>query len=251
MKFVVLGDVHSNLPALEAVIKEIKEKIKPDAVFFSGDAVGYGPWPGETIDILKDFVTAGVLGNHDAGIVGKTDINDYYDAVRYVINWTTDILTNPQFAFLDKLKYIHVENHCSNFLLSHGSPRMPERYDYIFNCRGVNKLYDVAPFLQRINFVGHSHYTNLFLLTGNYQSVELNISSGEADISALPNPVVCVCGSVGQPRDGDPRASFVSFDTETKIIIFHRVEYNFELTITKINSLHLPASFGERLRKGF
>ena len=77
MKIVVIGDVHSNLPALEAVMKEIRENIKPDAIFFSGDAVGYGPWPGETIDILKENVDFGVLGNHDAGIVGKTDINDY------------------------------------------------------------------------------------------------------------------------------------------------------------------------------
>jgi len=249
MKIVVIGDVHSNLPALEAVMKEIKENIKPDAIFFAGDAVGYGPWPGETIDILKENVDFGVLGNHDAGIVGKTDINDYYDAVRYVINWTTDILTNEQFAFLDRLKYIHADEH-SRTLLSHGSPRMPERYDYIFNCKGVNRLYDVAPFLQRVNFVGHSHYTNLFLLTGNNQSVELNISSGEVDISTLPNPVVCVCGSVGQPRDGDPRSSFVSYDTEKKILKYHRVEYDFELTINKIKSLRLPASFGERLKNG-
>ena len=249
MKIVVLGDVHSNLPALEAVMKEIRENIRPDLILFSGDAVGYGPWPGETIDILKEVVDFGVLGNHDAGIVGKTDINDYYDAVRYVINWTTDILTNEQFAFLDRLKYIHVYDavHC---LLSHGSPRMPERYDYIFNCRGVNRLYDVAPFLQRVNFVGHSHYTNLFLLTGNNQSVELNIAGGEIDILTLPNPVVCVCGAVGQPRDGDPRSSSVSYNTDTKIIKYHRVEYNFELTINKIRALRLPASFGERLRNG-
>ena len=249
MKIVVLGDVHSNLPALEAVLKEIKENIKPDAILFSGDAVGYGPWPGETIDILKENVDFGVLGNHDAGIVGKTNINDYYDAVRYVINWTTDILTNEQFAFLDRLKYIHVDER-SHSLLSHGSPRMPERYDYIFNCKGVNRLYDVAPFLQKVNFVGHSHYTNLFLLTGNNQSVELNISGGEVDISTLPNPVICVCGSVGQPRDGDPRSSFVSYDTAKQILKYHRVEYDFELTISKIKGLRLPASFGERLRHG-
>lgn len=249
MKIVVIGDVHSNLPALEAVMKMIKTEIKPDAVFFAGDAVGYGPWPGETIDLLKDFVAAGVLGNHDAGIVGKTDITDYYDAVRYVINWTTDLLTNDQFAFLDRLKYIHVEE-SMHFLLSHGSPRMPERYDYIFNCRGVNRLYDVAPFLQKVNFVGHSHYTNLFLMTGMDKSIELNISSGEVDISKLPNPVVCVCGSVGQPRDGDPRASFVSYDTDKQIIRYHRVEYDFEETIRMIKQLRLPVSFGERLRNG-
>ena len=80
------------------------------------------------------------------------------------------------------------------------------------------------------------------LFTSGGQSIEVSVSTS--------NPVVCVCGSVGQPRDGDPRSSFVSYDTETKIIKYHRVEYNFELTINKIKSLRLPASFGERLRNG-
>lgn len=238
------------MPALEAVMKEIRENVSPDAIFFAGDAVGYGPWPGETIEILQDVVTAGVLGNHDAGIVGKTNIADYYDAVRFVINWTTDSLTNKQFGFLDKLRYIYVENLNYHFLLSHGSPRMPERYNYIFNCKDVNKLYDVAPFLQKINFVGHSHYMNLFLMTSNGKSIELNIASGEASIS-FPNPVICVCGSVGQPRDGDSRAGFISYDTEKKLLKFHRVEYDFEKTINKIKALRLPLSFGERLRNGY
>jgi diadenosine tetraphosphatase ApaH/serine/threonine PP2A family protein phosphatase len=249
MRIAVLGDIHSNLPALEAVMKEIKN-MSVDAVFFSGDAVGYGPWPGETIDILKENVTAGVLGNHDAGIVGKTDITDYYDAVRYVINWTIDTLTNEQFGFLDRLKYIHSEEKYGSFLLSHGSPRMPEKYDYIFNCKGINKLYEVKAYLKNINFIGHSHYMNLFVMTGQDKSVELNISQGEVDVK-FPNPVICVCGSVGQPRDGDPRAGFVVYDAEKMKVSFHRVEYDVEKTVNKIKSLRLPGTYGERLRNGY
>lgn len=249
MKIAILGDIHSNLPALEAVMKEIKN-ISVDAVFFAGDAVGYGPWPGETIDILRETVVAGVLGNHDAGIVGKTDISDYYDAVRYVINWTIDSLTNEQFGFLDRLKYIYSEEKFGSFMLSHGSPRMPERYDYIFTCKGVNKLYEVQPFLKNINFVGHSHYMNVFVMTGGEKSIEMNISAGEVEVK-FPNPVICVCGSVGQPRDGDPRAGFVVYDTEKKMIKFHRVEYDMEKTINKIKALKLPGTFGERLRNGY
>ncbi|MDX9805823.1 MAG: metallophosphoesterase family protein [bacterium] len=249
MRIAVLGDIHSNLPALEAVMKEIKN-MSVDAVFFSGDAVGYGPWPGETIDILRENVTAGVLGNHDAGIVGKTDITDYYDAVRYVINWTINTLNNDQFGFLDRLKYIHSEEKHGSFLLSHGSPRMPERYDYIFNCKGINKLYEVKTYLKNINFIGHSHYMNLFVMTGAEKSVELNISQGEVDVK-FPNPVICVCGSVGQPRDGDPRAGFVIYDTEKIKVSFHRVEYDIEKTVQKIKSLRLPNTYGERLRNGY
>ncbi|MGI6394048.1 MAG: metallophosphoesterase family protein [bacterium] len=249
MKIAVLGDVHSNLPALEAVMKKIKD-LSVEAIFFLGDAVGYGPWPGETIDILKENVAAGVLGNHDAGIVDKTDISDYYDAVRYVINWTIDTIDNEQFGFLDRLKYIHVEEKLGSFLFCHGSPRMPERYDYVFGCKDINKLYDVKLYLKNINFIGHSHYMNLFVMTGEGKSVELGISQGEVEIK-YPYPVVCVCGSVGQPRDGDPRAGFVVYDTEKKTISFHRVEYDIEKTIQKIESLKLPGTYGRRLRNGF
>lgn len=249
MKIAVLGDIHSNLPALEAVMKEIKN-LSPDAVFFSGDAVGYGPWPGETLDLLRETVTAGVLGNHDAAVVGKTDVSDYYDAVRYVINWTIDSLTNEQYGFLDRLKYIHSESEMGSFILSHGSPRMPERYDYVFSSKGVNRLYEVKQFLKGVNFVGHSHYMNLFVMTGDDKSVEMNISSKDVTVD-YPNPVICVCGSVGQPRDGDNRAGFVTFDTDKKRIQFHRVEYDIEKTIRKIKSLKLPGSFGERLRNGY
>jgi diadenosine tetraphosphatase ApaH/serine/threonine PP2A family protein phosphatase len=248
MKIALFGDVHSNLPALEAVAKEI-ERISPDAVYFLGDAVGYGPWPKETLDLLKKIVTEGVLGNHDAGVVGKTDISDYYDAVRYVINWTTDIISNDQYEFLDKLKYIHVDNE-KDFLLSHGSPRMPERYDYIFGEKSVSRLYEVKQFLKMINFVGHSHYMNLFLMTGQNKSVEIDISSGEIELD-FKKPAICVCGSVGQPRDGDSRAGFVTYDTDKKILKFHRVEYDYEKTVRKIMDLRLPRSFGERLRDGY
>jgi len=246
MIIALLGDVHSNFVALEAVVKKIKD-ISPDAVYFLGDAVGYGPWPKETLEMLKGIVTEGVLGNHDAGVVGKTDISDYYDAVRYVINWTTDLLENDQYEFLDKLKYIHVED---DFLLSHGSPRMPERYDYIFGNKSVDRLYEVKPYLRNINFVGHSHYMNLFVMTGQDKSVEIDITSGEVTAD-YKKPVICVCGSVGQPRDGDSRAGFVTYDTDKKIIKFHRVEYEVEKTIRKIIDLKLPRSFGERLRDGY
>lgn len=248
MKIGILGDTHSNLPALEAVMKKVKE-LSLDAVFFSGDAVGYGPWPGETIDILKENVRAGVLGNHDAGVVGKTDITDYYDAIRYVINWTTDSLTNDQFGFLDRLKYIYTESEYGEFLLSHGSPRMPERYDYIFTSKGVNRLFEVEPFLKRVNFVGHSHHMNVFAMTGKDTSVEMQVTDNELDIN-FSHKVICVVGSVGQPRDGDPRAGFVVYDTEKKTLRFYRVDYDFEKTIKKIKDLRLPNSFGERLRNG-
>ncbi len=249
MIFALFGDVHSNFPALEAVVKEIK-KISPDGIYFLGDAVGYGPWPKETLDQLKEIVTEGVLGNHDAGVVGKTDISDYYDAVRYVINWTTDTITNDQYEFLDMLKYIHVVDNPGNFLLSHGSPRMPERYDYIFGCKSIRKLYEVEPYLKEVNFVGHSHYMNLFAMTGSEKAVEIDISTQEIEID-YGCPVVCVCGSVGQPRDGDPRAGFVTFDTDKKVIKFHRVEYDIEKTVNKVKELRLPRSFGERLRNGY
>jgi predicted phosphodiesterase len=247
MLIALISDIHSNLPALEAVLKRIKE-MRADAVFFTGDAVGYGPWPSESVSLLMENVSGGVFGNHDAGVIGKTDISNYYDTVRYVIEWTKEQLSQKQIEFLNSLKYISVHNVDNfEFMCSHGSPRAPELFEYLFNTAYVDTLYSVKDFLKNINFVGHSHFMNFFVMADN-RSVELDISS-PIEIK-FTKPSICVVGSVGQPRDGDSRAGFVSFDTTTKLLKFHRVEYNVQLTVDKIKSLRLPRTFADRLLYG-
>ncbi len=247
MLIALLSDIHGNLPALEAVIRRIAE-MKPDRLYFLGDAVGYGPWPAESVELLRRNVHGGVLGNHDAGAARKVDVSSYYDAIRYVIEWSRDQLNDDQKKFLSDLKYIYNDD-TGLILCSHGSPRMPERFDYLYSKETVERLYEVEPFLRRLTFVAHSHFFSYFVLTGNGRSIELDLASGRIDID-FPYPSVCVIGSVGQPRDGDKRAGFVTFDTEKMSVQFHRVEYDVEKTVNQIRKLKLPRSFADRLLEG-
>lgn len=247
MLIALISDIHGNLPALEAVIRRIVE-LRPDRLYFLGDAVGYGPWPAESVEILRRNVHGAVLGNHDAGVVRKTDLSNYFDAIRYVIEWSREQLDDTQKDFLGKLKYV-LNDDSGLLLCSHGSPRQPEQFDYIYSKDTVEPLYEIEPFLRRVTFMAHSHLFSYFVLTGEGRTIELDLSSGQIDID-FPYPSVCVIGSVGQPRDGDRRAGFVTFDTEKMTIMFHRVEYPVERTVSQIRKLKLPRSFADRLLEG-
>lgn len=248
MLIALISDIHSNVIALEAVLKKIKE-LGAERTYFLGDAVGYGPWPRESVELLMENCYAGVLGNHDAGVVKKIDISNYYDAIRYVLEWTRTQLGEKEMAYLSNLRYIYAEQGAGSFLCAHGSPRQPEKYDYILSRQTLDRLYEVEPFLKKINFVAHSHFMNFFVMAGKGNSVELDISSGKIELD-FTYPAVCVIGSVGQPRDGDKRSSFVTFDTEKNVVGFHRVEYDVLPVANRIRELKLPRSFADRLLEG-
>ncbi len=247
MLVALIADIHGNLPALEAVIRRIAE-IRPDRLYFLGDAVGYGPWPAECTEIVRRNVHAGVLGNHDAGVVSRTDVSNYYDAIRYVLDWSRERMNEEQKSFLRNLKHLFTDE-TGLILCSHGSPRDPERFDYLYSKETVAGLYAVEPFLRRITFVAHAHFFGYFVLTGNGKVVELDLESGCVNID-FPYPSLCVIGSVGQPRDGDPRAGFVTFDTEKLALQIHRVAYDVEKTADQIRRNKLPRTFADRLLEG-
>jgi len=247
MLIALIADIHGNLPALEAVIRRIVE-IRPDRLYFLGDAVGYGPWPAEVTELIRRNVHAGVIGNHDAGVVNRTDVSNYYDAVRYVIDWSRDQMNEQQRSFLAGLKHVFVDE-TGLLLCAHGSPRHPEQFDYLYSKETVATLYEVEPFLRRMIFVAHSHFFGYFVLTGEGKVIELDLTSGCVNIDFL-YPSVCIVGSVGQPRDGDPRAGFVTFDTEKMVVQFHRVSYDVEKTVTQIKKQKLPRTFADRLPEG-
>jgi len=233
--FAVISDIHANLEALEAVFRDI-EKARVPKVICLGDVVGYGPDFEECIDRIAARCEVCLRGNHDeAAIEGPTDFNP---VARDVINYTREMLKpslicsakkRSRWAFLKSLEKTHHESSLSFF---HGSPRDPVR-EYVMKTDVVfapEKLVEIFSMLDSSCFIGHTHQPGvivegfLFLEPSRIGNV-YHISDGKAVINI---------GSVGQPRDGDNRASYVI--VKEGAVHFRRVDYDFRKTIAKIEA---------------
>ncbi|MCK5808997.1 metallophosphoesterase [bacterium] len=248
MRIAFIADIHSNLPALEAVLADIKKE-SCDIIYFAGDAVGYGPWPAETISLLMSQNLVGIVGNHDTGVVGSSSLRGYYDAARYVIEWTRQQLSAAQFEWLSSLSYTKTPYEW--LLLSHGSPDYPQEFRYVATAHDVELLQHSHLKLPHLTVVGHSHLQRLFLMTSGKRALELSVDE-ESGISLDKNaPYFCIAGSVGQPRDGDTRAAWSLYDREEGQFYFKRVEYDISLVQKEIERKGLPRNFGVRLAEGY
>lgn len=239
MRIAVLSDIHGNLPALNAVLNELKPY---DAIWQLGDVVGYGPQPNEVVERLAQENAAGVRGNHDSAAIGELETESFNDDARAAVEWTAEHIEPATRSWLASLPLRSVEE---PFTLVHGSPRDPV-WEYIFNASIARANMDA--FETRYCFFGHTHIPSLFREAGARiegvqpapgASHELN---GER---LMLNP-----GSVGQPRDGDPRASAALFDTDRGEVEWHRVEYPIEKVQQLMARRKLPERLIARLRLG-
>ncbi len=242
MRTLVLSDIHANLVALEAVL----EAAGPyDRLWFLGDLVGYGPNPNECVERLRALDPAIALsGNHDWAVLGKLDTEEFNDDARKLVRWTARELTDENRGYLRGLPPLHV---AAPFTLAHASPRHPV-WEYILDLQTA--LENFEQFQTPVCLVGHSHIPALFLL--DEAAAELSfylVGDGEAmDLSRgrmIANP-----GSVGQPRDGDPRASYAVLDDEAQTWTIHRVPYDIAETQHRMRDHKLPARLVERLEFG-
>ncbi|MCA8942324.1 MAG: metallophosphoesterase family protein [Planctomycetes bacterium] len=247
-----LSDIHSNTEALGVVLDEV-ERLGANRVICLGDVIGYGPEPRETLLKVIDVCEFSLLGNHEQGCMFYA--SDFNPKARQAIDWTRDQLNRRDrpreensalWNHLDSMKEKYRE---ADFLLVHGSPRDPVR-EYLVpkdsadeaKMKGCFDLFDGA----RVCFVGHSHVPGVYpeggmFLTPESIGNEYTIPDGKRAIVNI--------GSVGQPRDGDPRASFVTYDGST--VRFHRVAYDFEATMRKIRAIEeLPDYLADRLAQG-
>ena len=240
MNYVVISDVHANLEALEAVLSDI-EKRRIKKIFFLGDAVGYGPNPNECIDIIKDKCTVMLAGNHDHAAVGMTDVNCFNDYARLAIEWTLSVITE---ANLDLLKTLSISKTLEkdNIFLVHSTPNKPEEWHYLLTLYDAETSFNY--FEQKICFLGHSHYP---IMIERLESGEMTICKVETKIRKTERYIINA-GSVGQPRDGDPRASYaVVTDGKVELV---RVKYDIEKTQGKMLKEGLPLPLITRLEKG-
>ena len=241
MRIAVVSDVHSNLPALQAVLASIGSV---DALWQLGDVVGYGPDPDAVALLLREAGAAGVRGNHDAAVLGDVSIEDFNDAARRAVEWTRAQVSPHARAYLAALPQILVPEGL-DFTLVHGSPRDPI-WEYLLTARDARENF--RAFSTRFCLIGHSHVPVVFReRRGRIEALAIDPGSRLelGDGRAFLNP-----GSVGQPRDGDPRASYLVLDTEAGQATWHRVRYDIGATQTKMLELGLPRSLAERLSYG-
>ncbi|MGH3001622.1 MAG: metallophosphoesterase family protein [Gaiellaceae bacterium] len=241
MRIAVLSDIHANLHALEAVLDDAASE-RPDELWCLGDVVGYGPRPNECVDLVRERATLSLCGNHDLAVLGTLDVADFSGDAAAAARWTQGQLGGEQRAWLETLEPMATRDGAELF---HGSPRDPV-WDYVLDEHSAlaSLLETTAP----IVLVGHSHIA--LALSWDGSTVEGGLTPAGTEIvlggaRQLLNP-----GSVGQPRDGDARASWLLIDMDEGRATFRRVQYPIDETQSEIQAHGLPATLAYRLALG-
>ncbi len=244
MRLGIFSDVHGNYEALTSVLKQY-EGAAIDRYYCLGDTVGYGGSPNECCDIVRQLVSGGVLGNHDAAVAGRMDYDYYYDAARRALDIHSRLLSEENLAWLQQLPYA-MDIGDAGVGLCHGTPARLEAFDYIFAPEQAEECLAIYQDLRPLTVIGHSHLCKVFRLTPD--SVE---ELPAIDFVLQPGFKYIVSdGSVGQPRDYDNRASYTIFDSDAKLFEFHRVAYDIETSAQKILNARLDRNFAHRLFVG-
>jgi predicted phosphodiesterase len=239
MRIAVLSDIHSNLLALDAVLATIGPV---DAVWHLGDVVGYGPDPDGVVDRLRSIGAIGVKGNHDAAAVGGSEIEWFNPDARRAMEWTRTTINRATSAWLVALPQAISSG---EWTLVHGSPREP-LWEYVTSVPVARA--NLAVLESRVGLHGHTHLPVAFVDDDGRIEV---VSPGDGSVlelrgrRALVNP-----GSVGQPRDGDPRSSYLILDTDADTVSWHRTEYDIAAVQASMQGTGLPASLAARLSVG-
>jgi len=243
MRIGIISDIHSNLEALTAVLA-VLELQKPDRVMCLGDVVGYGASVNECCSLVRKTAEVTLLGNHDAAVAGRMDYSFYYDAARHALDWTASRIDPDHLEWLRSLPYGHRIEHVG---FTHGNPVDPEAYAYVFALEQARELLPHLDALADVNFIGHSHLCKAFALDQKGDVTE--VVATRFGLRRGYKYVISV-GSVGQPRDCDNRACFVTYDTEERVVEYHRVPYDIEASAQKIFDADLALNFGKRLFLG-
>ena len=242
MKILVLSDVHSNLGALDAVLADAGSF---DRIWSLGDIVGYGPEPNECIARLREFEHVAIAGNHDWGVLGRLDLDDFNADARQANLWNRQQLVSESFEYLEAaLEKLVVEG----VTLAHGSPRHPI-WEYLMYPSVVRS--NLAHFDTQLCFVGHTHVPLIFRCTPEADRCEALSPKEKGVFEIVKDRLIINPGSVGQPRDGDPRAAYMLYDTKRNVVEHRRVSYNIGETQEKMRAAGLPPRGIARLEYGW
>ncbi|MCP3683719.1 MAG: metallophosphoesterase family protein [bacterium] len=239
MKLGFFSDVHSNLEALKAVLADAESE-KLDRLYFLGDAVGYGPNPNKCVELIYNNADVCLMGNHDHAALGLTNMDCFNRYARTSIEFTKRILTRKSKDLLGSFIFEHISD---DFHLVHSSPLYPKHWEYITSIQEVSRNF---PFLKSdICIIGHTHSPKVFCREEKGDIIqELHVDIRK--LSERKRYIINV-GSVGQPRDNNPDSCYLIYDTESRIINFKRIPYDFKKTQKKMAKAGLPDFLIERL----
>lgn len=240
MVYAVISDVHANFSALKSVFFDLKTR-NIQKIYFLGDAVGYGPEPNECLELLKSECRVVLAGNHDWGVCGLTDIKNFNVYARQAIEWTRTNISIYHLELLRKLS-LSFRDEDEGVSLVHATPCEPDRWHYLMDVSDAELNFGC--FNTRFCFVGHSHRP---LIIEKLPSGDLATERRKKHVGR-DNRCIINCGSVGQPRDGDNRASYAVIDEDMVEIV--RVSYDYSDTQKKMEQAGLPLPLIERLSVG-
>ncbi len=243
MRCAIVGDIHGNLAAFKAVLEHIEVKGGVDEIWCLGDVVGYGPEPHECLEILRTYNHLCVAGNHDWAAVDKIDTLDFNPDAAQACHWTTEQLTPEDVDYLENLPLTLCRG---DFTLVHGSPRQPI-WEYVLSVSVAQDNF--ASFETSFCLIGHSHIPLVFECVDENLCVSNRLPAGSG-LELGEHRLIINPGSVGQPRDGDPRASYILYDGEARIIYHYRIKYDIAATQRKMAEWGLPLPLIMRLSFG-
>lgn len=247
MRIAVLSDIHANLPAFEAALGAV-DAVGVDEVWCLGDVVGYGAEPDRCADLARERCEVCLVGNHDLAVLGALDIGAFSEAAAAAVAWTRGEVAERTLRWLRELEPAGERERVGLF---HASPRDPV-WEYVLSAEQADACLDAQE--GRVSLVGHSHVALFFSRAAGEEGRREEVRGAQAgddtllDLGAgewLVNP-----GSVGQPRDGDPRAAWLELDTDAQTARFHRVPYDVERAAAAIVAAGLPRRLAERLKVG-
>lgn len=248
MRYAIFGDIHSNLEALTTFLRVIDSE--PDVVpVCLGDIVGYSSSPNQCLDLIFKREIHTVMGNHERAVLRASERSTFNDAARSALDWQVSVIDADHIARIVRLPYMIQFEH---FSITHANFCAPSHFGYVTKAEQATRSFKCMP--GSVGFIGHTHVPMMFCtfdgtsMPATAEPIKGNrrIITIEDRMRYLINP-----GSLGQPRDGDPRASFVVYDPESRTITFHRFSYDCSAEMRRIKQANLPNVLGERLFVGF
>lgn len=241
MRYGIFSDIHSNLEAFSVVIEAYKKE-SIDKYLCIGDVVGYAANPKECIDLVKKISMITVAGNHDWAAVNLFSVDYFNPAAQKAILWTRRNLDDERKYFLESLKPLYKNE---DLILVHGTLNNPQDFNYMLDTDTAEESFKLME--TDVCFTGHTHVPGIFIQDKNFEVHYHN--QGHINIKPQEKYIVNV-GSVGQPRDNNPKASFCLYDTDNKEVMIKRVDYDIETARKKIINAGLPNFLGDRLLSG-